>query len=236
MTADMASRAARRRALRIVLADDDPVYLLGLATILEDEGHEITARAGEAHALRAAVAGTLPDVAVIDIRMPPTQTLEGLRAAVEIRRAHPGVGILLLSKDVELTHLRQLLEAGPAAAAGGIGYQLKSRVTGADFVTEVVDEVGAGRYAIDGEIQRALYRTPRRRDRLGALTEQQLKVLELMACGLSNSALAAKLSISKRTVEDHVNTVFDKLGLRPEAKEMYDRRVRAVLMYLASDD
>ncbi|GHG99145.1 response regulator transcription factor [Streptomyces lanatus] len=236
MTAGMESRATGRRALRIVLADDDPVYLLGLATILEDEGHEITARAEEAYGLRTAVAGTLPDLAVIDIRMPPTQTLEGLRAAVEIRGAHPGVGILLLSKDMELTHLRQLLEAGSAAATGGIGYQLKSRVTGADFVTEVVDEVGAGRYAIDGEIQRALYRTPRRRDRLAALTDQQLKVLELMARGLSNSALAAKLSISKRTVEDHVNTVFDKLDLRPEAKEMYDRRVRAVLMYLASDD
>ncbi|MGW1879350.1 response regulator transcription factor [Streptomyces sp. NPDC001975] len=236
MTAGLGPRAARRRALRIVLADDDPVYLRGLATILEDEGHEITARAGEAHGLRAAVADTAPDLAVIDIRMPPTHTLEGLRAAVDIRRAHPGVSILLLSKDMELTHLRGLLEAGPAAAAGGLGYQLKSRVTGADFVTEVVDEVGAGRYAIDGDIQRALYRTARRRDHLADLTGQQLKVLELMARGLSNSALAARLSISKRTVEDHVNTVFDKLGLRPEAKEMYDRRVRAVLMYLASDD
>jgi DNA-binding NarL/FixJ family response regulator len=226
-----------RRALRIVLADDDPVYLRGLAAILEDEGHEITARAGDARELRDAVAATLPDLAVVDIRMPPTHTVEGLRAAVEIRAAQPAVGILLLSKDMELTHLRRLLEAGPpAAAAGGIGYQLKSRVSGADFVTEVVDEVGAGRYAIDGEIQRALYRTPRRRDRLAALTGQQLKVLELMARGLSNSALAARLSISKRTVEDHVNTVFDKLGLRPEAKEAYDRRVRAVLMYLADDD
>ncbi|MBC7268552.1 MAG: response regulator transcription factor [Streptomyces sp.] len=224
--------------MRIVLADDDPVYLLGLAAILEDEGHEITARAGEAHGLRGAVANTHPDLAVIDIRMPPTHTVEGLRAAVDIRRAHPGVGILLLSKDLELTHLRPLLEAGtgPGAAVGGIGYQLKSRVTGPDFVTGAVAEVGAGRYAIDGEIQRALYRTPHRRDLLAALTDQQLKVLELMARGLSNSAVAAKLSISKRTVEDHVNTVFDKLGLRPEAKEMYDRRVRAVLMYLASDD
>lgn len=231
MTADTDSQG-----LRIVLADDDPVYLRGLAIILEDEGHEITGRAGDARGLRAAVADTLPDLAVVDIRMPPTHTLEGLRAAVEIRRAQPSVGILLLSKDLELTHLRQLLEAGPAAAAGGIGYQLKSRVTGADFVTEVVEEVGAGRYRIDGEIQRALYRTPRRRDRLAALTDQQLKVLELMARGLSNSAVAARLSISKRTVEDHVNTVLDKLGLRPEAKETYDRRVRAVLMYLASDD
>lgn len=225
-----------RRALRIVLADDDPVYLLGLTAILEDEGHEITARAADARELRTAVDATLPDLAVIDIRMPPTHTLEGLRAAVDIRRDHPSVGILLLSKDMELTHLRRLLEAGSTTAAGGIGYQLKSRVSGAHFVTEVVDQVGAGRYAIDGEIQRALYRTPGRRDRLAALTGQQLKVLELMARGLSNSALAAKLSISKRTVEDHVNTLFDKLGLRPEAKELYDRRVRAVLMYLASDE
>ncbi|MFJ9011179.1 LuxR C-terminal-related transcriptional regulator [Streptomyces canus] len=232
MTAD----AARRRALRIVLADDDPVYLTGLAAILQDEGHEITARAGDARQLRDAVAATLPDLAVIDIRMPPTHTLEGLRAAVAIRRDRPGVGILLLSKDMELTHLRQLLEAGPGESAGGVGYQLKSRVTGADFVTEVVDEVGGGKYAIDGEIQRALYRTPRRRDRLAALTDQQLRVLELMARGLSNAAVAARLSISKRTVEDHVNTVFEKLELRPEAKEMYDRRVRAVLTYLASDD
>jgi DNA-binding NarL/FixJ family response regulator len=227
---------SRSRALRIVLADDDPVYLRGLAAILQDVGHEITARAGDARELRDAVAATLPDLAVVDIRMPPTHTVEGLRAAVEIRGAQPAVGILLLSKDMELTHLRRLLEAGPPGAAGGVGYQLKSRVSGADFVTEVVDEVGAGRYAIDGEIQRALYRTPRRRDRLAALTEQQLKVLELMARGLSNSALAARLSISKRTVEDHVNTVFDKLGLRPEAKEAYDRRVRAVLMYLAAED
>ncbi|MFE6287935.1 response regulator transcription factor [Streptomyces sp. NPDC057877] len=224
------------RALRIVLADDDPVYLRGLAMILQEEGHEITARATEAQSLRSAVARTLPDLAVVDIRMPPTHTLEGLRAAVDIRRAHPAVGILLLSKDMELTHLRHLLEAAPGTAAGGIGYQLKSRVTGPDFVTGVVAEVGAGKYAIDGEIQRALYRTPHRRDLLAALTGQQLKVLELMARGLSNSAMATALSISKRTVEDHVNTVFDKLGLRPEAKEMYDRRVRAVLMYLASDD
>ncbi|MFD0316598.1 response regulator transcription factor [Streptomyces flavalbus] len=223
--------------MRIVLADDDPVYLRGLALILEEEGHEITGRAMEPDALRAAVSGTRPDLAVVDIRMPPTHTVEGLRAAVDIRRAHPGVGILLLSKDMELTHLRHLLAAGPAnAAAGGIGYQLKSRVTGPDFVTGVVAEVGAGRYAIDGEIQRALYRTPHRRDLVTALTEQQLKVLQLMARGLSNSAIAAELTISKRTVEDHVNTVFEKLELRPEAKERYDRRVRAVLLYLASDD
>ncbi|MFD5570771.1 response regulator transcription factor [Streptomyces cadmiisoli] len=236
MTADVDSGGAGRRALRIVLADDDPVYLLGLAAILEDEGHEVTARASEARGLRAAVAGTRPDLAVVDIRMPPTHTLEGLRAAVDIRRAHPEVGILLLSKDVELTHLRQLLEAGQGADAGGVGYQLKWRVTGPDFVTGVVQQVGAGRYAIDGEIQRALYRTPRRRERLADLTAQQLRVLELMARGLSNSAVAAELSISKRTVEDHVNVVFDRLELGPEARGMYDRRVRAVLTYLASDD
>jgi DNA-binding NarL/FixJ family response regulator len=117
MTAGTGPPAVRRRALRIVLADDDPIYLRGLATILEDEGHEITARAGEAHGLRTAVAATAPDLAVIDIRMPPTHTLEGLRAAVDIRRAQPAVGILLLSKDMELTHLRRLLEAGPEAAS-----------------------------------------------------------------------------------------------------------------------
>ncbi|MFC9848422.1 response regulator [Streptomyces sp. NPDC060223] len=234
MTEDRMSRVPGR-ALRVVLADDDPVYLQGLASILEGEGHEIVARAGEARGLRAAVSRTLPDLAVIDIRMPPTQRLEGLEAAVEIRRAHPRVGILLLSKDVELIHLRQLLEAGSGADAGGIGYQLKWRVTGPDFVTDVVHEVAAGHYAIDGEIHRALYSSPLKRERLAGLTEQQLKVLKLMAEGLANPAVAAKLTISKRTVEDHVNIIFDKLGLPPEAREAYDRRVRAVLMYLESD-
>lgn len=226
---------APRRALRIVLADDDPVYVQGLASILEDEGHEITGRAGDGPGLRAAVHATLPDLAVVDIRMPPAYGLEGLRAAVEIRRAHPSVGILLLSKDIELTHLRQLLEAGAGSDAGGVGYQLKWRVTGPDFVTDVVQGIAAGQYRIDGEVQRALYSSPRRRERLAGLTDQQLKVLALMAEGLANPAIAERLTISKRTVEDHVNTLFDRLGLPPEAGRTYDRRVRAVLMHLESD-
>jgi DNA-binding NarL/FixJ family response regulator len=223
------------RALRIVLADDDPVYLLGLAAILEGEGHEIVARAKDARELRDAVPDTLPDLAVVDIRMPPTHRLDGLEAAVDIRRAHPPVGILLLSKYVEPTHLRALLEAGAEPHAGGVGYQLKWRVTGPDFVTDVVQRVAVGRYAIDEEIQRALYSSPRKRERLAGLTEQHRKVLHLMAEGLSNSAIGAKLSVNRKTVEHYVNIIFAQLGLPPDDKKEYDRRVRAVLMYLDSE-
>ncbi|WP_246203652.1 response regulator transcription factor [Streptomyces tailanensis] len=222
-------------ALRIVLADDDPVYLLGLMAILEGEGHEIAARARDARELRAAVPDTLPDLAVIDIRMPPTHRLDGLDAALDIRRSHPAVGILLLSKYVEPTHLRRLLEAGADPGTGGVGYQLKGRVTGADFVTDVVHRVAAGRYAIDEDIQRALYSSPRKRARLDGLTDQHRKVLHLMAEGLSNSAIAAKLSVNTKTVEGYVNIIFAQLGLPSDAGKEYDRRVRAVLMYLDSD-
>ncbi|MFE1443346.1 response regulator [Streptomyces sp. NPDC058739] len=227
------------RALRIVLADDDSEYLDSLGALLEYAGHKVVARAGDASGLLAAVTEPLPDLAVIDIRMPPTHRLEGLQAAVEIRRTRPGVGILLLSKHVELTHLRPLLDAGPGPGspeAGGIGYQLKWRVIGPDFVTDVVHSVAAGGYRIDPEIREAVHSTARGRGPLAGLTEQHLNVLHLMAQGLSNSAIAAKQLVSKRTVEDHISTIFGRLGLPPEESETYDRRVRAVLMYLEDAD
>ncbi|KPI22143.1 two component transcriptional regulator, LuxR family [Actinobacteria bacterium OK074] len=221
------------RALRIVVADDEPLYRAGLAALLESAGHVVCAQAGEAAGLLGAVARTVPDLAVVDIRMPPTRRLEGLEAAVRIRRTHPGVGILLLSKYIEMTHLQQLLRAGSGPGTGGVGYLLKERVARDGFLDDV-RRVAAGDFALDGEIQRALHSSRRKRERVEGLTEQELTVLRLMAQGLTNPGIARKLGITVRTVEDHVGSIFRGLSLPGEAESQYHRRVVAVLTYLQS--
>ncbi|MGQ0775060.1 MAG: LuxR C-terminal-related transcriptional regulator [Pseudonocardiales bacterium] len=184
------------------------------------------AEVGDGDSLLAAVEATPPDVAVVDIRMPPTHRLEGLHAAVELRRRHPDVGVLLLSHYVESHCLATLL----GGDARGVGYLLKERVTGqADFL-DSVRRVAGGGCAIDPEIVRLMLRAQRRDDRLATLTERERDVLTLMAQGRSNQAIGQELFLTSRTVESHVRSILLRLDLPPEPND--HRRVLAVLTYL----
>ena len=212
-------------ALRVVLADDSRLFRAALAELLQSNGCDVLAQVGDAEGLRAAVAQTRPDIAVVDIRMPPTQQLEGLRAAVDIRRDYPEVGVLLLSHHVAATHLADLV----GNVARGVGYLLKDRATGADFV-DAIRRVAAGGCVFDPEVVTAMLNGPRQRDRLAALTPREREVLDLMAQGLSNSAIAGRLRLTAKTVETHVRSIFQRLDLPAELE--HHRRVLAVLAYL----
>jgi DNA-binding NarL/FixJ family response regulator len=214
-------------ALRVVLADDMRLFRVAPAELLAGNGCEIVAQAGDADGLRAAVAAHRPDLAVVDIRMPPTQGLEGLRAAADIRRAHPGVGVLLLSQYLEATHLVELV----GDVASGVGYLLKDRASGADFL-DAVRRVAAGGCAFDPEVVSVMFGGSRRRDELAALTPREREVLALMAQGLSNPAVADRLHLTSKTVETHVRNIFQHLDLPTESE--HHRRVLAVLAYLRS--
>lgn len=220
----------RTHPLRIVLADDERLFRSALAALLESRGHLITAQVGDADALRAAVARTEPDLAVIDIRMPPTKRLEGLRAAVDIRQSHPGVGILLLSQSVQVTHLTELTGYG----VRGVGYLLKERVADEHFLG-TVRRIAAGECEFDQEVLGLLFNGPHQQDGLAKLTTRELEVLKLMAQGLTNPAIASQLVVSVKTVETHVGSVFRRLALPDESEGEYHRRVLAVLTYLQSE-
>ncbi|MFJ6892678.1 response regulator transcription factor [Streptomyces hokutonensis] len=224
--------AAVRRTdpLRIVLADDERLFRSALAALLESRGHRITAQVGDADALRAAVARTAPDLAVIDIRMPPTKRLEGLRAAVDIRQSHPGVGILLLSQSIQVTHLTELTGSG----VRGVGYLLKERVADEHFL-DTVRRIAEGECEFDQEVLRLLFNGPHQQGRLARLSARELEVLKLMAQGLTNPAIASHLVVTVKTVETHVGSVFKRLALPDESEGEYHRRVLAVLTYLQSD-
>jgi DNA-binding NarL/FixJ family response regulator len=215
--------------LRVVLADDMRLFRAALAELLSGNGCEIVAQVGDADGLRAAVAAYQPDLAVVDIRMPPTQGLEGLRAAADIRKAHPGVGVLLLSQYLEATHLVELV----GNVASGVGYLLKDRASGADFL-DAVRRVAAGGCAFDPEVVSVMLGGSRRRDELAALTPREREVLALMAQGLSNPAIADRLHLTPRTVESHVRNTFQHLDLPSETESEHHRRVLAVLAYLRS--
>jgi DNA-binding NarL/FixJ family response regulator len=209
--------------MRVVIAEDAAVLREGLARLLTDRGHEICAAVADAEALRTAVDEHAPDVVIADIRMPPTHTDEGLRAAVAIRRDFPATGVLLFSQYIETRYVARLLESG----AGGVGYLLKDRVGNvADFVS-ALERVAVGGTALDPEVISQLLRKPD--PGLASLTPREREVLGLMAEGRSNSGIAAKLVLSEGAVEKHIASVFGKLSLEPEAAN--NRRVLAVLRY-----
>jgi DNA-binding NarL/FixJ family response regulator len=212
--------------MRIVIAEDSAVIRAGLRELLADRGHEITAAVGDADALIAAVAADQPDVAIVDVRMPPDHTDEGLRAAIDIRRAYPGVGILVFSQYVETRYAADLLRM----RAGGVGYLLKDRVADVAEFADAISRVAAGGTALDPEVVTGLLSATRHADALDALTPRERDVLALMAEGRSNSAIAGRYAVSERAVEKHVGNIFSKLGLPPSDSD--HRRVLAVLAFL----
>jgi DNA-binding NarL/FixJ family response regulator len=214
--------------MRIVIAEDSAILRAGLAEILADSGHEVVAAVGNADDLLAAVAGQQPDAAVVDVRMPPSYTDEGLRAAIAISRDHPAVGILVFSQYVETRYAADLL----AARSGGVGYLLKDRVANVAEFTEAIARVAAGGTALDPEVVSSLLNANRQASALGALTPREHDVLALMAEGRSNSAIAGRLAVSERAVEKHISNIFSKLGLPPSDSD--HRRVLAVLAYLGT--
>lgn len=213
--------------LRVVLADDAPLFRVLLSGWLEQHGCTIVGQVGEADGLLAAVRAGAPDLAIVDIRMPPTHRLEGLTASIRLRRDHPKVGVLLLSSYLEATHLVDLV----GDAATGVGYLLKERVTGPHFL-DAVQRIAAGGCAFDPEVITAMLNGRRRRDQLDRLTVREREVLGLMAEGMTNPAIAARLLLTPKTVETHVRSIFQRLDFAVEADQ--DRRVLAVLAYLRS--
>jgi DNA-binding NarL/FixJ family response regulator len=218
--------------MRIVIAEDSAVVRAGLAEILADRGHEVAAAVGDADALHEAVAAHRPDVAVVDVRMPPDHTDEGLRAAIAIRRDHPGLGILVFSQYVETRYAADLLGMRSGGGAAGVGYLLKDRVANVAEFVDAVGRVAAGGTALDPEVVTDLLGASRHASALASLTARERDVLALMAEGRSNGAIAARLVISERAVEKHISNIFSKLGLPPSDAD--HRRVLAVLAYLRS--
>lgn len=218
--------------MRIVIAEDSAVIRAGLAEVLADRGHEVVAAVGNAEDLRAAVDEHLPDAAVVDVRMPPDYTDEGIRAAVAIRRDHPDTGVLVFSQYIETRHAADLLSAPSGGGAAGVGYLLKDRVGDVGEFVEALNRVASGGTALDQEVVTQLLRASRRSNDLDSLTSREREVLALMAGGRSNGAIADSLVISERAVEKHVANIFNKLGLAPSDAD--HRRVLAVLRYLES--
>jgi DNA-binding NarL/FixJ family response regulator len=212
--------------MRIVIAEDAAVIRAGLTELLTDRGHQVTAAVGDAAALLAAVAADEPDVAIVDVRMPPDHTDEGLRAAIAIRREHPGVGILVFSQYVETRYAADLLRMRP----GGVGYLLKDRVANVAEFTDAITRVAAGGTALDPEVVSGLLSATRHAAALDALTPRERDVLGLMAEGRSNGAIAARFAVSERAAEKQVGNIFSKLGMPPSDDD--NRRVLAVLAYL----
>jgi DNA-binding NarL/FixJ family response regulator len=215
--------------MRVVIAEDAAVLRELLAQMLTMRGHEVAASVGDADALRAAAAEHRPDVAVVDIRMPPTHTDDGLRAAIDIRRDHPGTGVLLFSQYIETKYATRLLAEGSA----GVGYLLKERVADVAEFTDALSRVAAGGTALDPEVVTQLAGACRRTEDLATLTGRERDVLRLMAEGRSNASIAQCLHVSAGTVEKHVAAVFTKLQL--PASEDQNRRVLAVIRFLHRD-
>jgi DNA-binding NarL/FixJ family response regulator len=214
-----------RHALRIVLAEDAVLLREGLVGILERAGHEVVAAVADADALLAYTSRTTPDVVVVDIRMPPTHTDEGLRAAARIREEHPGIAILVLSAYIAEAYVGDLLDSTPG---GGVGYLLKDRVGHVREFLDSLDRVARGETVVDPQVVRQLLGRRRDSGPLATLTEREREVLALMAEGRTNGSIAQELVVSEAAVRKHVGNIFAKLPLDPDS----DRRVSAVLAYL----
>ncbi|MEU9607017.1 response regulator transcription factor [Streptomyces sp. NPDC048057] len=213
--------------MRIILAEDSTLLREGLVRLLTEEGHDVLAAVGDGELLLAEVARRQPDVVVADVRMPPTHTDEGLRAALEIRERWPQVGVLVLSQYVEKRYATELLTGEPA----GVGYLLKDRVVEVDEFLDALERVAHGRTAFDPEVvRRLLARSSDAKDPLSRLTTRERDVLAEMAQGHANGAIAARLYVSQSAVEKHINAIFDKLELTRTGG--YSRRVVAVLRHL----
>ncbi|MEV5633384.1 response regulator transcription factor [Micromonospora tulbaghiae] len=214
--------------MRIVLAEDSTLLREGLVRLLADEGHQVVAAAADAGQLVAAVDEHRPDAVVTDVRMPPDNTDDGMRAALEIRRRWPHVAVLVLSQYVEKRYAAKLL----ADRSEGVGYVLKDRVAQVEEFLDALDRVAAGATALDPEVVRQLMSATSHSDPLGRLTPRERDVLHHMAQGHTNAAIAGRLHVSQSAVEKHVNTIFDKLDLTHVTG--YSRRVLAILRYLGS--
>jgi DNA-binding NarL/FixJ family response regulator len=212
--------------MRIVIADDSVLLREGLARVLAENGFEVVAQAGDAVALREAVETLEPELAIVDVRMPPTYTDEGTQAALALRADFPELRILVLSQIVEARHALRLFRETPE----GFGYLLKDRVVDLDDFLDAVHRVGRGGTAIDPEVVAQLLGGRPKDDPLAELTRREREVLGLIAEGRSNKAICAKLFLSPKTIETHVNSIFGKLGLLPASDD--HRRVLAVLAYL----
>jgi DNA-binding NarL/FixJ family response regulator len=212
--------------MRVVLAEDSVLLREGLVRLLREYGAEVVAAVGDGEALVTAVAEHRPDVAVVDVRMPPDFTDEGLRAALRVRREVPGTAILVLSQYVEVSYAQDLLGAG-----GGVGYLLKDRVTRLDDLADALARVTAGGTVLDPEVVSALFA---RRDPRASLTVREREVLALVAEGRANGAIGRTLTLSQGAVEKHISSIFDKLGLARDSSDDH-RRVLAVLAWFGLD-
>jgi DNA-binding NarL/FixJ family response regulator len=213
--------------MRVVIAEDAAVFREGLVRLLEERGHQVQAAVADGAALTDAVAEQHPDVAVVDIRMPPTYTDEGLRAAITLRQEHPDLGVLLFSQYVETRYVAQLL----ADSSAGVGYLLKDRVADVSEFVDALHRVANGGTALDPEVVRQLLGASQRAQSLDAtLTPREHQVLALIAEGRSNAAIADALQVGEGTIEKHVASIFTKLDL--PASHSDNRRVLAVLHYL----
>jgi DNA-binding NarL/FixJ family response regulator len=212
--------------VRVVVADDSVLLREGIVRILGDSGFDVVGQAGDAEDLVRKVAAHKPDVAIVDVRMPPTNTDDGLRAAQKIRTEYPTCGVLVLSQYIEEGYALELLSEN----AEGVGYLLKDRVADVERFTESVRRVGEGGSALDPEVVAQLLGRRRREDPLEELSPREREVLELMAEGRSNRAIAEALVVTERAVEKHVTSIFGKLKLPPTQED--HRRVLAVLRFL----
>jgi DNA-binding NarL/FixJ family response regulator len=234
LTAEPDTEVVDRQPMRVVIADDAVLLREGLVRLLTEQGHDVVAAVGDGTALVEAVVAHRPDVSIVDVRMPPSHTDEGLRAAVEARRLVPRSPVLVLSQYVEVSYADDLLATvrptAGGSATGGIGYLLKDRVADIGEFLDALDRVAAGGTVLDPEVVGQLLVRRRRDDPLRQLTPREREVLGLMAEGRSNTAIARTLVVSDGAVEKHVRNIFTKLQLPPDEEQ--HRRVLAVLAYL----